>query len=309
MLQPGRHANTSDYRYGFQGQEMDDEVKGEGNSLNYTFRMHDPRVGRFFAIDPLFRKYPYNSTYAFSENRVIDAIELEGLEAFYIHGTVLTRRQDTHMFSDNQYVVTELTPLLKNKTSNTSFEWTGKLSDKARTSAANGLVNHILENRKIGEPISLIGHSHGGNVAIEAANILIEKHGISADEINIVALNTPRSDNSTLKHDDVNLYNINAIHDRVQSFGADTVILGGSQEPDNYDLSIYYEDQLKSFLVDLSNHVGPASENVKVWKPMLEEAMNKQKKENQEIQKLWDKIMNRDTNSQENNSSDKDVSN
>lgn len=59
---------------------MDDEVKGEGNSLNYTFRMHDPRVGRFFARDPLAHKFPYNSPYAFSENRVIDGIELEGLE-------------------------------------------------------------------------------------------------------------------------------------------------------------------------------------------------------------------------------------
>ena len=42
--------------------------------------MHDPRIGRFFARDPLFKEYPWNSPYAFSENRVIDAIELEGLE-------------------------------------------------------------------------------------------------------------------------------------------------------------------------------------------------------------------------------------
>jgi RHS repeat-associated protein len=69
------------YRYGFQNQEKDDELKGAGNSLNYTYRMHDPRVGRFFAVDPLASKYPWNSTYAFSENRVLDAIELEGLEA------------------------------------------------------------------------------------------------------------------------------------------------------------------------------------------------------------------------------------
>src|SRR5690554_3989976 len=80
MLQPHRHANTSDYRYGFQGQEMDNELKGEGNSVNYRYRMHDPRVGRFFAVDPLFRNYSYNSPYAFSENRVIDGVELEGLE-------------------------------------------------------------------------------------------------------------------------------------------------------------------------------------------------------------------------------------
>jgi RHS repeat-associated protein len=77
---PNRHGATDSYRYGFQGQEKDDELKGEGNSLNYTFRMHDPRIGRFFARDPMFNSYPWNSPYAFSENRVIDGVELEGLE-------------------------------------------------------------------------------------------------------------------------------------------------------------------------------------------------------------------------------------
>ena len=80
MLVPNRHGSSESYRYGFQGQEKDDEVKGEGNSLNYTFRMHDPRVGRFLSLDPLAPQYPHNSPYVFSENRVIDGIELEGLE-------------------------------------------------------------------------------------------------------------------------------------------------------------------------------------------------------------------------------------
>lgn len=52
-----RFTDSDDYRYGFQGQERDDELKGDGNSLNYTVRMHDPRVGRFFARDPLSTKY------------------------------------------------------------------------------------------------------------------------------------------------------------------------------------------------------------------------------------------------------------
>ncbi|NRA12054.1 MAG: hypothetical protein HRT57_08895, partial [Crocinitomicaceae bacterium] len=85
MVMPNRNASTGSYRYGFQGQEKDDEVKGEGNSINYKYRMHDPRVGRFFAVDPLASKYPHNSPYAFSENRVIDGIELEGLEVVSIH--------------------------------------------------------------------------------------------------------------------------------------------------------------------------------------------------------------------------------
>lgn len=88
---PGRHTvQTSSnydangnkvYRYGFQGQETDFEVKNiTGGSVNFKYRMHDPRLGRFFAVDPLFRSYPHNSPYAFSENQVINAIELEGLE-------------------------------------------------------------------------------------------------------------------------------------------------------------------------------------------------------------------------------------
>lgn len=71
-------------RFGYQGSEEDDELKGEGNSVNYTFRMHDPRLGRFFAIDPLAKDFPWNSPYAFSENRVMDAVELEGLECWLI---------------------------------------------------------------------------------------------------------------------------------------------------------------------------------------------------------------------------------
>jgi len=49
-------------------------------SLNYKYRMHDPRVGRFFAVDPAVHTFPFYSPYAFSGNRVIDAVELEGLQ-------------------------------------------------------------------------------------------------------------------------------------------------------------------------------------------------------------------------------------
>jgi hypothetical protein len=86
MLLPGRHGAVDSYRYGFQGQEIDPEIKPNddgtpnANSINYKFRMHDPRLGRFFAVDPLAVKYPHNSPYAFSENRLIDGVELEGLE-------------------------------------------------------------------------------------------------------------------------------------------------------------------------------------------------------------------------------------
>ena len=42
--------------------------------------MHDPRIGRFFAVDPLTAKYPWYTPYQFSGNKVIHMVELEGLE-------------------------------------------------------------------------------------------------------------------------------------------------------------------------------------------------------------------------------------
>jgi RHS repeat-associated protein len=97
MQMPGRQSSLvagDEHKYGFQGQEMDDEIKGEGNSVNYKFRMHDPRVGRFFATDPLKAKYPHNSPYAFSENRVIDGIDFEGLEFYGAQQSLVTALTD-----------------------------------------------------------------------------------------------------------------------------------------------------------------------------------------------------------------------
>jgi uncharacterized protein (TIGR02594 family) len=77
--------SKGEYRYGFQNQEKDDELKGEGNSVNYKFRMHDSRIGRFFSIDPLTKDYPWYSPYQFSGNKVIHCIELEGLEEWEVN--------------------------------------------------------------------------------------------------------------------------------------------------------------------------------------------------------------------------------
>lgn len=86
-LLPGRNFSSGSYRYLFQGQEHDDELYGSvGTSYSYEYRMHDARVGRFLSIDPLAAKYPHNSPYAFSENRVIDGVELEGLEVSLVNG-------------------------------------------------------------------------------------------------------------------------------------------------------------------------------------------------------------------------------
>jgi RHS repeat-associated protein len=83
MLEPERNYtinSNSKYRFGFNGQEKDDEIRGNGNNIVFKFRNYDGRLGRFLSIDPLTKKYPWNSPYAFAENDVIRHIDLEGKE-------------------------------------------------------------------------------------------------------------------------------------------------------------------------------------------------------------------------------------
>jgi len=71
---------TGAYRFSFNGQENDKETYGEGNSLDFAFRVYDSRLGRFLSADPLEKEFAWNSPYAFAENRPIDGIDLEGKE-------------------------------------------------------------------------------------------------------------------------------------------------------------------------------------------------------------------------------------
>ena len=78
MLVPNRYGSSNSYRYGFQGQEKDDEIKGEGNSYDFGARMLDPRVGRWFSVDPLAEKMPFASPYNYCLNNPINMVDLDG---------------------------------------------------------------------------------------------------------------------------------------------------------------------------------------------------------------------------------------
>ena len=69
--------DTSKYRFGFNNQEQDKEL---GEYYAFEYRMHDARLGRFLSVDPLSMEYPWNSTYAFAENDIVQCVDLEGAE-------------------------------------------------------------------------------------------------------------------------------------------------------------------------------------------------------------------------------------
>ncbi len=83
MEMPGRRwrATGEDAaRFGFNGKENDNEVKGEGNQQDYGFRIYDPRIARFLSVDPLETCFPSWSPYPFAMNRAIDGLDVDGLE-------------------------------------------------------------------------------------------------------------------------------------------------------------------------------------------------------------------------------------
>ena len=103
-----RVQSAEEYRYGFQNQETDNELWN--GAVAYKYRVEDPRLGRFFSVDPLTNKYPWNSSYSFSANRVIAFIELEGAEmetpAYFREGKGYTAAIDntTTALSNTQIV-------------------------------------------------------------------------------------------------------------------------------------------------------------------------------------------------------------
>lgn len=79
---PGRkyQAGTGLYRYGFNGKENDNEVKGEGNQQDYGERIYDTILGKFLSVDPLSNKFVSLSPYQFSGCNPILFIDLDGDE-------------------------------------------------------------------------------------------------------------------------------------------------------------------------------------------------------------------------------------
>jgi RHS repeat-associated protein len=67
------------YRYGFNGHEKDDEVKGStGTSYDFGFRMYDPRIGRAPSIDPFKKISPNQSPYAWAGSSPRKFIDYNG---------------------------------------------------------------------------------------------------------------------------------------------------------------------------------------------------------------------------------------
>jgi RHS repeat-associated protein len=108
MLLPNRHESTSEYRYGFNGKEKDDEVYGNGNVYDYGFRIYNPRLGKFLSMDPLTKSYPWYTPYQFAGNKPIAYIDLDGLEELKYTSSMGTMGENIEQVICNSDVLTQV---------------------------------------------------------------------------------------------------------------------------------------------------------------------------------------------------------
>ena len=206
-------------------------------------RYYDPSVGRFISEDSHWNTH--NMIYGDNNSSVPDILAIRqssnlysaflnnpirytdptGLAVWLVHGTFNgTDNHDLWVSSDfwsqatQDYVAGLFNEPLY------AEAWSGGNSTAARTAGAEGLrdmvMAYLADNP--GEPIRLVGHSHGGNVAIEAANLLAAA-GVTVETLITIA--TPvRGDyqlNAGAVNQHINVYNkldtvqVNGGNDRV----------------------------------------------------------------------------------------------
>jgi RHS repeat-associated protein len=142
MSMPGRKYSAGyGYRYGFNGKENDNEVKGEGNQQDYGMRISDPRLGRFLSVDPIAALYPMLTPYQFASNRPIDGIDLDGKEFF---------KKDNYNYRMDYYPVVKAGTIMQgvNNAANNvgAFLWNGTLG--ALLEGSKGVNNYFAGGYK-----------------------------------------------------------------------------------------------------------------------------------------------------------------
>ena len=164
-----------DYRFGFNGQEKDNEIKGIGNSNTAQFWQYDTRLGRRWNLDPVDQVNVSN--YAAFLNNPIFYTDHLGNTAKGVNKKDAERTKETidQTFSDDKYA--DLRGLFSigkdgktfNKIDENNFEKiTSKIEDQDILSLAIGYKNKInddwvynIEAVKLGEPLSEFAYENG----------------------------------------------------------------------------------------------------------------------------------------------------
>ncbi|MGP1500518.1 MAG: RHS repeat domain-containing protein [Bergeyella cardium] len=187
--------------YLFNGKELDQET----NLTYFGARYLDMKTSLWLNTDPLSGYNPtfehehyidgqHNSgvfnpmnlnTYGYTYQNPVAFIDPNGKQAYFIHGTTSSSAR-----WNNEKLVKTLLKITNNKHYNRKFNWDAPIYNyqKMRKSAAVKLAQYVMKHRVKGEEITLIGHSHGNNVSIQAAKLIYDK---TKQKVNILSIAPP----------------------------------------------------------------------------------------------------------------------
>ena len=87
MLLVGRNwEGRSEYRYGFNGKQADDEITGNDHVLDFGARVYDSRLGRWFSVDKLTQQNSCEAPFVFVSNSPLMFIDPTGNEKIIVSG-------------------------------------------------------------------------------------------------------------------------------------------------------------------------------------------------------------------------------
>ena len=138
--------------------------------------MHDPRVGRFFTVDPLYRDFPYWSPYVFSGNQVMHTVELEGLET-------------ENNLNENEVTIQEDFAVIHKQ--GKSGDWLGtqsgylifQSSDIQAQNFAEATESQYVDNKSSRDLDCRVKVCKNSNLGNEIFRQLKEQHGLVEDDL------------------------------------------------------------------------------------------------------------------------------
>jgi len=156
---PDKQWNASTgYRFGFNGQEKDNEVSGDGNSLDFGARIYDSRLGRFLSVDNYANHFSSYSSFLYAANNPLFFIDKGGNYKFPVE------QQKKHPV---------LTNILKNL-------YTYVLSDET-------LKNAFMEHgayKNDAEIYEILGWEQGSELRVNYKTLSREETGLRQIRIN-----------------------------------------------------------------------------------------------------------------------------
>ncbi|KOP65496.1 hypothetical protein AMS62_09710 [Bacillus sp. FJAT-18019] len=285
----GNSINT--YTYDIWG-KVQQKTEGMSNPFRYTgeiyddesgliylrARYYDPEIGRFITEDTYEGELnnPLSlNLYTYVTNNPLIYIDPSGNKAWLIHGT--WSNPEKSWGKDDSF--DKYVEGLFNESSE-RLEWSGGNSTGARSETAEEIFKKVYEWRleNPNDPIRLVGHSHGGNVAIMVANLLAEK-GMEVETLITIA--TPvreyQLDKNTSVVQHIHLYNN---IDLIQANGGSAWLGGYTLTREFYGAeNVRVTDAEKPGV--FSPNGGPIDahssmhSNIKIWKKYIEPKLKK----------------------------------